>query len=103
MRAVDFEVIGKVQGVFFRKYTKKTCDKNKLTGWVLNTPHGSVQGHMEGGNEGIEKMKKWLKTTGSPKSRIDECKFFRESPIDQNTFSSFDIVRDDSEVRKRMF
>ena len=30
-------VHGKVQGVFFRDYTKKTADKLGITGWVKNT------------------------------------------------------------------
>ena len=34
---VHILVHGKVHGVFFRDYTKKTADKMGITGWVKNT------------------------------------------------------------------
>ena len=44
MQQIEFEVHGKVQGVFFRKYTKKEADRLNLTGWVMNTTHKTVVG-----------------------------------------------------------
>ena len=35
--AVDFEVFGKVQGVFFRKFTNEKANSLGLRGWVKNT------------------------------------------------------------------
>ena len=48
MHSLEFEIHGKVQGVFFRKYTKKQADKLKLTGWVMNTKKGTVVGVANG-------------------------------------------------------
>ena len=48
MQRLEYEVFGKVQGVFFRKYTKKEADKLKLTGWVMNTDKGTVVGVADG-------------------------------------------------------
>lgn len=48
MQRLEYEVFGKVQGVFFRKYTKKEADKLKLTGWVMNTEKGTVVGVADG-------------------------------------------------------
>lgn len=45
--------------------------------------------------------KDWLKTKGSPKSRVDNCKFFDESP--SGSYSHFSIIRDEEEVNKRTF
>jgi acylphosphatase len=36
-------VSGRVQGVFFRYFTKDTADKYGLTGWVRNIPDGRVE------------------------------------------------------------
>ena len=33
----SFEVFGKVQGVFFRKYTKQQAQALGVTGWCRNT------------------------------------------------------------------
>ena len=48
MNRIKYEVFGKVQGVFFRKYTKKEADKLGLSGWVMNTDNGTVVGVAEG-------------------------------------------------------
>ncbi|KAJ7345010.1 hypothetical protein JRQ81_000960 [Phrynocephalus forsythii] len=46
--SVDYEVFGKVQGVFFRKYTQAEGKKLGLVGWVQNTDDGTVQGQIQG-------------------------------------------------------
>ena len=37
LQAVDFEVFGKVQGVFFRKYTQRQAVELGVRGWIMNT------------------------------------------------------------------
>uniref|UniRef100_A0A6U3NJQ1 acylphosphatase n=1 Tax=Ditylum brightwellii TaxID=49249 RepID=A0A6U3NJQ1_9STRA len=71
-----FEVHGKVQGVFFRKYTKQKAHSLHLLGWVKNTPNGTVKGevvlpaHKKDDTEALKEMRRWLQYVGSPKSRI---------------------------------
>lgn len=103
LRSANFEVFGKVQGVFFRKYTKKTCDKCHVNGWIINTERGTVQGTIEGTPQSIDFVKRWLQTKGSPSSRIEKAEFFDEQTISKKTFDSFKIIRDPAEVRKRTF
>ncbi|XP_033734373.1 acylphosphatase-1-like [Pecten maximus] len=91
--SVDFEVIGKVQGVFFRKYTQQNAAKRGLVGWVQNTERGSVVGKMQGPEKDVKDMKRWLKKTGSPKSRIERCIFKDEQEITQRGFKSFEIIK----------
>ncbi|XP_069117422.1 acylphosphatase-1-like [Argopecten irradians] len=91
--SVEFEVIGKVQGVFFRKYTHRNAVKRGLVGWVQNTERGSVVGIMQGPENEVKDMKRWLKKTGSPKSRIERCIFKDEKPIPNKEFKNFDIIR----------
>ena len=89
--SVDYEVFGKVQGVFFRKYTQQEATKLKLVGWVMNTEQGTVTGQMQGPEDVVKKMKEWLKKTGSPKSKIEKADFKNQKSIDQLEYKSFDV------------
>ncbi|KAI1898641.1 hypothetical protein AGOR_G00074470 [Albula goreensis] len=87
--SVDYEVYGEVQGVFFRKYTEKEGSRLKLVGWVRNTNRGTVEGQIQGPKDTVETMKTWLRTTGSPMSRIDKASFANEKEISTLEFGSF--------------
>ena len=89
--SVDFQVFGKVQGVFFRKYTQQEATKLKLVGWVMNTEQGTVLGQMQGTPDAVKSMKAWLKTKGSPKSKIDKAEFKEEKEIKALQFKAFDV------------
>ena len=89
--SVNFEVFGKVQGVFFRKYTEKEAIRLSLFGWVMNTEYGTVKGQLQGIDESVKKMKDWLKKSGSPKSRIDKVVFNMEKEMTEFEFNSFEI------------
>jgi len=91
--AVDFEVFGRVQGVFFRKFTHQQATSLGLRGWVKNTKTQTVVGQLEGEGKMVEQMQVWLKETGSPKSRIDKVVFSNRKEVDQFTFQSFEIHR----------
>lgn len=64
-------VHGKVQGVFYRKYTQKEAVKLLLTGWVRNLPSGSVEIVAEGPLSALRSLEKWC-YQGSPKSKVKE-------------------------------
>ncbi|KAM6960868.1 acylphosphatase-1 [Aplochiton taeniatus] len=91
--SVDYEVFGKVQGVFFRKYTQAKGKKLGLVGWVQNTEAGTVQGQLQGPSNKVKQMQEWLKTTGSPKSQIIKAEFKNERKIESLEHSSFTVVR----------
>lgn len=93
MQRLEYEVFGKVQGVFFRKYTKKEADKLKLTGWVMNTEKGTVVGVADGPETDLKQFQNWLKNTGSPKSRIDRTSLKELRPIEKSEFPDFTIRR----------
>lgn len=95
LMACDFEIFGKVQGVFFRKYTQQQATKLNLVGWVKNAATGTVQGHMEGRKDDINQMKTWLRTKGSPKSKITKAEFANEKSITQLNGKSFIVDRED--------
>ncbi|KXS13315.1 acylphosphatase-1-like protein [Gonapodya prolifera JEL478] len=88
-----FEVWGVVQGVFFRKYTSRRAIELGLVGWVKNTDRGTVQGVMEGERKKVETMKIWLRTRGSPQSRIDRVEFSNETDIEALQYEDFSIKK----------
>lgn len=91
--ACKYEVWGKVQGVFFRKYTKMKAESLGVVGWVENTPAGTVRGEAQGPRAQLLEMKVWLQKTGSPSSRIDRSAFTEEREIDALTYSGFEVRR----------
>jgi acylphosphatase len=57
LAAVDFEVHGRVQGVFFRAFTGDKARQLGLVGWVRNTNAGTVQGSAQGPADKLEEFK----------------------------------------------
>lgn len=49
-------VSGRVQGVYFRGYTRMEAQKLNVTGWVRNLPDGRVEAIFEGEKEYVEKL-----------------------------------------------
>lgn len=62
-------VIGKVQGVFFRMYTKKKALSLGLAGWVSNEDDGSVSIVVEGEESKVEELISWCHH-GSPWAKV---------------------------------
>ena len=88
---LEFEVFGRVQGVFFRKYTQQKAKSLGARGWIRNTEKRTVQGEIEGTSDVLENMKNWLRNEGSPSSRIDQAVFQNETEIKEYSFSGFSI------------
>ncbi|XP_065541210.1 acylphosphatase-1 [Lathamus discolor] len=91
--SVDYEVSGKVQGVFFRKYTQGEAKRLGLVGWVQNTSHGTVQGQVQGPAARVRELQEWLRKTGSPQSRISRAEFRNEKKLGALEHSDFQIVK----------
>ncbi|MCA0931563.1 acylphosphatase [Lutimonas saemankumensis] len=67
-------VIGVVQGVWFRKYTKEAADKRSIIGFVRNEPNGSVFIEAQGDARNLEFFVDWL-YQGSPLSKVEEVQW----------------------------
>ncbi|MCK8602701.1 acylphosphatase [Desulfoferrobacter suflitae] len=76
-RRVHVWVSGRVQGVFFRSYTRDAALQRGLKGWVRNLPDGRVEAVFEGDNERVEDMLSWCKS-GSPLARVEYLEVHEE-------------------------
>ena len=50
---------GRVQGVWFRESMRLEAEALGVAGWVRNRLDGSVEAHLEGSAEAVEKMVRW--------------------------------------------
>ncbi len=82
-------ITGKVQGVFFRAYTKDAAEKYMITGWVRNKRDGTVEAVIKGEKENIQQMMQWFHT-GSPASSVK--KIIMEDQKSLSDFTDFDIM-----------
>lgn len=71
MKQVEFTVHGKVQGVWFRAWTRDAAREMGVTGWVRNKTDGNVEGLAQGSeallNEFIERLH-----DGPPLARVTQ-------------------------------
>jgi acylphosphatase len=85
-KRVHVIVEGRVQGVFFRAFTRDEAVRLGLSGWVRNRPNGSVEAVVEGEKSAVGKMLQWFHQ-GSPHSIVEKVHLAEESPVgDSSTF-----------------
>ena len=89
IRHYKIKVKGRVQGVWFRKYTKQAAVSYDLNGFVKNQPDGCVYIEVEGPEGKVQDFIKWLEK-GSPLSEVKEI---NTSEGDYTGFSTFEISR----------
>ena len=77
-RTVSFKITGKVQGVWFRAYSRDSALSLNIDGWVKNDPDGSVFGEAVGSEKNIEQFIHILRK-GSPNSKVEDL-LFKETP-----------------------
>ena len=83
-KCITFRVIGKVQGVWFRAYSRDNALSLNIDGWVKNDPDGSVFGEAVGSKKNIEQFIHVLRK-GSPSSRVEDVLFEENPEIGQST------------------
>jgi acylphosphatase len=82
-------VSGRVQGVFFRSYTKQMADREGLTGWVRNLPDGRVEAVFEGDAASVDRAVDWCRNEGSPMGHVDRAEVSEERPTGE--FREFSV------------
>jgi acylphosphatase len=81
-------ISGRVQGVFFRAYTRDKARELGLRGWVRNLPDGRVEAVFEGERRRVEEMLRWCHK-GSPYARVSSVDVSWEEPAGDT--SSFEV------------
>ena len=86
MRVLKAKVSGKVQGVWFRKYTLDSARDIGVVGMVKNLVDGTVLVNASGKDENLREFKRFLEN-GSPNSRVDKIDYsWEDSSIEYSTF-----------------
>ncbi|MES9996117.1 acylphosphatase [Desulfovibrio aminophilus] len=88
--ALHCVVEGKVQGVFFRAFTRDEALRLGLTGWVRNLADGRVEAVARGPEAALAAFKDFLHR-GSPMARVDSVHC--EAVDDPEEFNDFEIRR----------
>lgn len=69
MREMTAVVRGKVQGVWFRGWTREVARALGVTGWVRNLPDGAVEVLARGSGEQLDRLEESLRQ-GPPLARV---------------------------------
>jgi acylphosphatase len=80
-------VTGRVQGVFFRAWTKEQAQSLGVRGWVRNTPDGNVEAHVEGEDAAVEQMTERMRR-GPSSARVEDIRTWDVEPCD---FDGFEV------------
>lgn len=88
-KTVAITVRGKVQGVWFRKYTVDKAQQLQLTGTVRNTADGDVAVVATGTDDQLADFIEWC-WMGSPKSKVTSVTV-EDMPLIK--FEGFEVVR----------
>lgn len=73
MKRAHLLISGKVQGVSFRYYTKKTASNLNLKGYVKNLPDNKVEIVVEGSDSDVNEFVEWCKK-GPSSSHVSDIK-----------------------------
>ena len=81
-------VMGRVQGVFFRAWTREQADALGVSGWVRNRHDGSVEALVAGEDTAVEAMVERMRR-GPPSAKVEQL---TEEPSDEPAGEEF-VVR----------
>ena len=69
MIARRVRVTGRVQGVFFRAWTRDEARSLGVCGWIRNCEDGAVEGHLEGYETQVDELIRRMRH-GPPHARV---------------------------------
>ncbi len=80
---------GRVQGVFFRVWTREQAEELGVTGWVRNCPDGRVEAHVEGDEAAVQQMIERMRQ-GPPAAQVEDLTTWNVEPCE---FEDFEVRR----------
>jgi len=78
-------VTGRVQGVFFRAWTREQAQALGVSGWIRNCPDGSVAIHVSGEEAAFDQLLERVRQ-GPPSARVDEVQVSPAAPDESDRF-----------------
>lgn len=81
---------GRVQGVYFRSFTKKNAEQLGIFGWVKNREDKAVEALLQGPEKVVEEMKKLLQK-GPVAAQVDQIEEVESK--ETQMYHSFSIVK----------
>ncbi|WP_457555818.1 acylphosphatase [Candidatus Pyrohabitans sp.] len=88
MKRVHVFISGRVQGVFYREYTRRKAQELGVKGWVRNLPDGRVEAVFEGEDRAVDEMVRWC-WEGSPYASVTKVEAKEEEYTGE--FEGFEI------------
>ena len=70
MHTLHLQILGRVQGVWFRESMRQEADRLGVTGWVCNRRDGSVEAVIQGSTDVVNTLLAWTKI-GPPMARVE--------------------------------
>ena len=83
--ACHVRVTGRVQGIFFRAWARDQAKQLGVGGWIRNSRDGSVEAHLEGSRDALQKLSERLRV-GPPGARVDQLQINGADVKDLNEF-----------------
>ncbi|HBT83794.1 MAG: acylphosphatase [Desulfuromonadales bacterium GWD2_61_12] len=83
-------IMGEVQGVSFRYFTRRVALQQRVCGWVRNLPGGEVEALFEGEETDVRTVLDWCRR-GPDAARVDAVRV--EMRIYTGEFANFEIRR----------
>ena len=84
--ARQVRVTGRVQGVFFRAWTREQAERLGINGWVRNCPDGSVEAYFEGDEERVTQLVELVRR-GPSGARVDDLQIHEAQPENRDWFA----------------
>ena len=78
-------VTGRVQGVFFRAWSRNEAQQLGISGWIRNCADGSVEAQVEGDESTVQQMIARLRQ-GPPGARVDDLEMEIAEAEDAGSF-----------------
>ena len=78
-------ITGRVQGVFFRAWTREQARRIGVNGSVRNCADGSVEAHVEGEAEAVQRLTDLLRH-GPDQARVDRIEIEEATPEGRDGF-----------------
>lgn len=86
MKTISIQVIGRVQGVYFRAFTQKKAVKLGLDGFVQNLSDGSVYIEAQGESDALDQLIAWCHK-GPLMAKVQQVNVAQIAPTDHNGFT----------------